>query len=148
MLETYLQELKPDSELGSTPKGDTYFLGKLEIGRSEGQQSLIPAPWVGKRVMDHVTSVFSGRFLPNGFAELVVLSYHFNRASYNFELVKREFLGDVRCLVLNVVPKHRERGLFIGRIWVEDADTTLFASMARLFRRREFNHTCISIPGA
>jgi hypothetical protein len=121
VLETYIQELKPDPELGAVPKSDVYFLGKLAIDRGAGQQSLIPAPWLGKRVMERVTSVFSGRFLPNGFAEMVVLSYHFNKASYNFEFVKREFLGDVRCLVLNVVPKHHDHGLFIGRIWVEDA---------------------------
>jgi hypothetical protein len=121
VLETYIQELKPDPELGAVPKSDIYFLGKLAINRGEGQQSLIPAPWLGKRVMERVSSVFSGRFLPNGFAEMVVLSYHFDKAHYNFEFVKREFLGDVRCLVLNVVPKQHDHGLFIGRIWVEDA---------------------------
>ena len=120
ILETYIQELKSDPELGTVPKADVYFLGKLAIDRGAGQESLIPAPWLGKRVMEHVTSIFSGRFMPNGFAEMVVLSYHFDKADYNFEFVKREFLGDVRCLVLNVIPKKHDHGLFVGRVWVED----------------------------
>lgn len=120
VLETYIQELKPDPELGTVPKNDVYFLGKLAINRGEGQQSLIPAPWLGKRVIERISSIFSGRFMPNGFAEMVVLSYHFDKANYNFEFVRREFLGDVRCLLLNVIPKNHEHGLFVGRIWVED----------------------------
>jgi hypothetical protein len=121
VLETYLQELKPDPELGALPKDDVYFLGKLDINKGAGEESLIPAPWLGKRMMTRVSSIFSGRFIPNGFAEMVVISYRFDKAHYNFEFVKREFLGDVRCLVLNVTPKEKEHGLFIGRLWVEDA---------------------------
>ena len=39
----------------------------------------------------------------------------------SFDYVRREFLGEVRCLVFDVSPlDNKARGKFIGRIWVED----------------------------
>src|SRR2546429_674609 len=43
--------------------------------------------------------------------------------SYRLEYVRREFLGEVRCLVFDVDPVSRkDKGRFVGRIWVEDQD--------------------------
>ena len=37
--------------------------------------------------------------------------------------MRREFLGEVRCLVFDVTPKPKtDTGRFAGRIWVEDQD--------------------------
>jgi hypothetical protein len=45
----------------------------------------------------------------------------FDKQHYKFEYVRREFLGEVRCLVFDVTPaKENDRGRFEGRIWVED----------------------------
>lgn len=45
----------------------------------------------------------------------------FDRAHYKFTYVRREFLGDVRCLVVDVVPiSTKAKDEFLGRIWVED----------------------------
>jgi hypothetical protein len=47
----------------------------------------------------------------------------FDRQHYDFHYARREFLGDVRCLVFDLTPKKDAgRGRFIGRIWVEDQD--------------------------
>jgi len=47
----------------------------------------------------------------------------FDRSHYEFHYVRREFLGDVRCLVFDVTPrKDSGKGRFLGRIWVEDQD--------------------------
>src|SRR4029077_18575115 len=47
----------------------------------------------------------------------------FDRQHYDFKYARREFLGDVRCLVFDVTPrKNAGRGRFLGRIWVEDRD--------------------------
>src|SRR5215469_13235339 len=47
----------------------------------------------------------------------------FDRQHYNFEYIRREFLGEVRCLVFDVGPvRKNEKGRFVGRIWVEDQD--------------------------
>jgi hypothetical protein len=50
----------------------------------------------------------------------------FNAGNYRFEYVRREFLGDVRCVVFDVTPVNsKARGKFIGRIWVEDLDLNI-----------------------
>jgi hypothetical protein len=46
--------------------------------------------------------------------------------NYNFDYVRREFLGEVRTLVFDITPKKKAgKGRFIGRIWVEDQDYTI-----------------------
>src|SRR5271165_1475700 len=58
-----------------------------------------------------------------GFAQMVILDADFQRKYYNFNFVRREFLGDVRCLVIDVQPKEGQKeARFMGRIWVEDQD--------------------------
>jgi peptidase M48-like protein len=47
----------------------------------------------------------------------------FDRQHYDFHYARREFLGDVRCLVFDLTPKKDAgRGRFLGRIWIEDQD--------------------------
>ena len=47
----------------------------------------------------------------------------FDREHYDFHYIRREFLGDVRCLVFDITPKPKSgRGRFLGRVWVEDQD--------------------------
>ena len=45
---------------------------------------------------------------------------------YDFHYARREFLGDVRCLVFDLTPKKDAgQGRFLGRIWVEDQDFSI-----------------------
>jgi hypothetical protein len=69
-------------------------------------------------------SQVTGGFLPDGFAQMVILDMStFNRQHYDFRFVKREFLGDVRTLVIDVKPKEPQtKAMFIGRIWAEDQE--------------------------
>jgi len=47
----------------------------------------------------------------------------FNLETYNFEYIRSEFLGDVRCIVFDITPKKSTgTGRFRGRIWVEDGE--------------------------
>ena len=63
------------------------------------------------------------RFLPGGFAQMVLLDQDFQRKYYDFTYVHREFLGEIRCVVIDVQPKKDAGdGRFVGRIWVEDQD--------------------------
>ncbi len=65
LVETYIQNIRADKQLGTVPDGDKYFLGH----------------------------------------------------------VRREFLGEVRCLVFDVDPLPKAgKGRFVGRIWVEELD--------------------------
>src|SRR5438445_524217 len=62
-------------------------------------------------------------FLPLGFAQMVVLDTDFQKKYYKFTFVRREFLGEIRCLVIDVEPRHGSgTGRFLGRMWVEDQD--------------------------
>ncbi len=73
--------------------------------------------------LNRLTGLYSMHFLPLGFAQMVVLDTDFQKKYYNFTFVRREFLGEVRCLVIDVQPKENApAGTFLGRIWVEDQD--------------------------
>jgi hypothetical protein len=122
VIETYLQRMQRDEDLGSRPKTDDYFLGKLDLSNGISPDSFIPAPGLMKRSLDAFTHFFSVNFVPRGFAQTVVMDgTDFDRDHYQFQFVRREFLGEVRCDVFDVRPlKTAGRGRFVGRMWVED----------------------------
>lgn len=124
LIEIYLQEVLPDSELGASPQRDKYFLGKamLSKGALYSGMNTSPKGWWSRTFGG--LNVFSRRieYLPAGFLQMVYVDpTSFGRERYEFTYVRREFLGEVRCLVFDVKPvKGAPRGSFIGRIWAED----------------------------
>ena len=123
LIETYIQNMKPDKELGMVPTNDDYFLGRLDLSDGTEDRSFLEQAGLGRRMLNRITSLYSMHFLPLGFAQMVVLDSDFQRKYYNFTFVRREFLGEVRCLVFDVQPKEKSgNGRFLGRIWVEDQD--------------------------
>jgi len=123
LIETYIQNLKSDKELGATPTNDHYFLGRLDMSNGTDDRTFIQQPGFGKRMLNNLTSVYSMHFLPLGFAQMVVLDDDFQKKYYNLTFVRREFLGELRCLVIDVQPKDNSgKGRFLGRMWVEDQD--------------------------
>jgi DNA-binding MltR family transcriptional regulator len=122
VVETYIQEIKPDSDLGFVPNHDHYFLGKLDISKGIGDDSFIPVPSGFKSVPFHMKNAVTRQYFPRGFAQMIFMDEsEFNRAHYRFSYVRREFLGEVRCIVMDVIPtdlKGHDR--FVGRMWVED----------------------------
>jgi hypothetical protein len=127
MIETYIQNLADNGEVGFTPKGDQYFLGKLDVTNGVNQQSLLPQPGFAQIMSSVLTKFFSVGYLPNGFAQMLLIDdTHFDAGHYSFEYVRREFLGEVRCFVFDVQPKpDNDQAGFLGRIWVEDRDYNL-----------------------
>jgi len=123
MVETYLQDLRDDSSKNPIPVKDSYFLGRLDMSDGPDDVSFVGQPGFGRRLLLKLTGIYSLHFLPLGFAQMVVLDTDFQRKYYNFSFVRREFLGDVRCLVIDVQPKEGQKNArFMGRIWVEDQD--------------------------
>jgi hypothetical protein len=123
MVETYLQYLKDDKSGNTSPSKDLYFLGRLDMTDGPEDVSFVGQPGFGHRMVNKLTGVYSMHFLPLGFAQMVVLDTDFQKKYYNFTLVRREFLGEVRCLVIDLQPKEdAPAGRFMGRIWVEDQD--------------------------
>jgi hypothetical protein len=123
MVETYLQDLKNDQAGNPIPVKDQYFLGRLDLSDGAEDISFMGQPGFGHRMLNKMTGVYSLHFLPLGFAQMVVLDTDFQKRFYDFTFVRREFLGELRCLVIDVHPKEGQKyARFMGRIWVEDQD--------------------------
>ena len=123
MVETYLQDLKPDSNGNMQPVKDQYYLGRLDMSDGPDDTSFVGQPGFGHRMVTKLTGVYSLHFLPMGFAQMVVMDSDFQKKYYNFTFVRREFLGEIRCLVIDVQPKEGQKtARFMGRIWVDDQD--------------------------
>src|SRR5712692_6183412 len=126
LVETYIQNLKPDKELGYVPAGDKYFLGRADFQKGVELVSLSGTQGKGKKVFASIGNFFSFamQFLPDGFLQMVFIDTNgFDKQHYKFDYVRREFLGEVRCLVFDVTPLEKSgKGRFLGRIWVEDQD--------------------------
>ena len=126
LVETYIQNLKPDKDLGQVPAGDKYFLGRANFQKGVSLVPLNDVSSKGRRVVGSIGNFFSFamQFLPDGFLQMIFIDTNgFDKQHYKFDYVRREFLGEVRCLVFDVTPTDKNNhGRFLGRIWVEDQD--------------------------
>jgi len=126
LVETYIQNLKPDKDLGYAPAGDKYFLGRAQFTKGVELVSLSESGGKGKKIFTGIGNFFSFamQYLPDGFLQMIFIDTNgFDKQHYKFDFVRREFLGEVRCLVLDVTPREKAgKGRFLGRIWVEDQD--------------------------
>src|ERR1700739_280114 len=126
LVETYIQNLKPDKDLGEVPAGDKYFLGRANFSKGVTLVPLNDVSSKGRKVVGSVGNFFSFamQFLPDGFLQMIFIDTNgLDKQHYKFDYVRREFLGEVRCLVFDVTPIGKDnKGRFLGRIWVEDQD--------------------------
>jgi hypothetical protein len=131
LVETYIQKVRITENDGSwVPDGDHYFIGRAEFAKG---LELKPLPAPGDDTLRHVVGNltrlfdFGTEFLPLGFLQMIYPDNNgLETGHYNFDYVRREFLGEVRTLVFDVTPKKKSgKGRFIGRIWVEDQDYTI-----------------------
>jgi hypothetical protein len=123
LVETYLQDLKNDQDENAVPVKDLYFLGRLDMSDGPEDTSFVGQPGFGRRMLNRLTGLYAMHFLPLGFAQMVVLDTDLQKKYYKFTFVRREFLGEVRCIVIDVEPKEGSgTARFMGRIWVEDQD--------------------------
>ena len=126
LVETYIQSFRADKHAGAVPDGDKYLLGRADFSRGIEVVSLNESQSSKKRALATMGSFFGfgKEYLPEGFLQMIFIdSDGFNRGSYKFTFVRREFLGEVRCLVFDVNPLPKTgKGRFVGRIWVEDQD--------------------------
>jgi hypothetical protein len=125
LVETYLQNLKADPKLGAVPSEDHYFLGRLDLGESIDRRDYLSRDEsFQKNLLGGVSKLFKFEYKPMGFSWMIFADRDdFDRGHYTFKYVRREFLGDVRCLVFDITPKKDAgKGRFLGRIWVEDQE--------------------------
>ena len=124
IVETYLQNLKLDPQLGPVPKNDRYFLGRMDLSDSIDRKTFLSDENIQKHLLGGLTKFFKVQYQPLGFSWMIFADRNdFDRRHYDFRFVRREFLGDVRTLVFDLTPKKGSgNGRFLGRIWVEDQD--------------------------
>jgi Peptidase family M48 len=126
VVETYLQNLTQDTQLGPVPKDDRYFLGRMDLSDSIDRSDYLKDKDEGmeKRLLGGFTKMFKFQYTPLGFSWMIYADRNdFDRQHYEFRYIRREFTGDVRTLVFDVTPrKDAGKGRFLGRIWVEDQD--------------------------
>jgi Peptidase family M48 len=143
VVETYVQEQRPDPALASVPRNDDYFLSRLDVtGKNTSTLSFTSDEHGGdKKSKSKDNEPFSAA----GFAEALFPDLdHFDVQNYDFEFVRWETVGDLRCAVLNVAPKEKtENRGFLGRIWVEDQNYNIVrftgTFTAKAFAKRSFH---------
>ena len=124
LVETYIQYLRLDPQLGAVPDGDKYFLGRAKLTRGVELEPLAYDPGLKRTLSEAWREFLNIGFVPSGFLQMIYVdSAGFDREHYEFEYIHREFLGEVRCLVFDIAPVRKlDKGRFVGRIWVEDQD--------------------------
>ena len=132
LVETYIQNTRPDEKLYSVPIGDQYTLSRVDFGKGffdktyESKESSKKGWFKGSFAAITGLSKALGldrRFTynPTGFMQMMFLDpTGFDEQHYAFSYVRREFLGSVRTWVFDVHPKVEGMGRFYGRIWIED----------------------------
>ena len=144
VIETYIQEMKKDPDLGLVPARDFYFLGKLNISNGVVDASFLAHRSAVKTVPHFFSSFFSTQYYPGGFAdEMFIDSNGFDRAHYQFDYVKKEFLGEIRCFVLDIKPQESAgKRRFEGRLWIEDQNYNIVRFNGRYMPspNNEFSH--------
>jgi hypothetical protein len=134
LVQTYIQDMRPDVNLYQVPVDDQYMIGRVDFSRvfradeyavrnynqGEEKKHFFSGSF---GFMTQLTHLFHVEFAPTGFMSMMFVDpTGFNQQNYNFSFVRREFLGNVRTWVFDVEPKEAKPGRFLGRIWVEDQE--------------------------
>jgi hypothetical protein len=128
LVQTYIQHMKTDPQLGDVPVSDEYLLGRVDFGgtfvdhlyeKRAKKKGMLSG---SKRFIDRMTSMFKLQLSPNGFMDMMFIdTVDFDRKHYDFAYVRKEFLGEIKTSVFDVQPQtSKGQGRFIGRIWVDD----------------------------
>jgi hypothetical protein len=141
LVETYIQNMRPDPVLLQVPESDQHFLARVDFGKvindAAYQDNPAKAESNGKMgSFKHSLGAITGlgdslhlQFHESGFVQMLLMdSTSFNRQTYNFTFVRNDFLGSIPTAVFDVTPigghsmipgNDKKIGRFFGRIWVE-----------------------------
>ncbi len=144
LVETYIQNMKPDPVLSQVPESDQHFLGRVDFNKVIGdeafqvnKQTSQGTSGGGKLgIFKHSASYITGlgnslhlTFNQGGFVSMLLMdSNNFDRQHYTFGFVRNDFLGNTPTAVFDVAPIDPGRSLlkgnqvygrFFGRIWIE-----------------------------
>lgn len=137
LVETYIQNMKPDPVLGQVPESDQHFLGRVDFNKIIGDEAYEKNDATSKgsssngklgffkNSLSFVTSLGGSlhlNFHQAGFVQMLLMdSNSFDREHYVFGYVRNDFLGNTPTAVFDVtpIPGKKDRGRFFGRIWIE-----------------------------
>jgi hypothetical protein len=134
LVETYIQNTRPDVKLYQVPTSDQYTLSRVDFGKGFFDKSYESKDTEKKGWFKGSFGAISGlskalgldkhfTYNPTGFMQMMFLDPSgFDQQHYEFSYVRREFLGSVRTWVFDVHPKVPGMGRFYGRVWIEDQD--------------------------
>lgn len=131
LVETYIQNMKPDKTLIQVPESDQHFLGRVDFDKVIDDDAYKPGDSKkgffrqSSSFLSGLSSVLRLTFNQAGFVQMILMdSNGFDRQHYAFGFVRNDFLGSVPTSVFDVTPISGKRsvGRFFGRIWVERND--------------------------
>ena len=136
LVETYIQDTRPDVKLYEVPVDDQYMLSRVDFGKGFFDKSYEPrslakhnshkffkGSFAAITGLTKVLGLEKFTYSPTGFMQMMFVDpSSFDQNHYVFSFVRREFLGSVRTWVFDVHPKVTGMGRFYGRIWIEDLD--------------------------
>jgi hypothetical protein len=133
LVETYIQDTRPDVKLYEVPVDDQYMLSRVDFSKGffdkayepkqEGKHGFFGGSFAAMTGLSKALGLERFTYNPNGFMEMMFIDPSgFDQQHYVFSFVRREFLGSVRTWVFDVHPRADVKGIgrFYGRIWVED----------------------------
>ena len=134
LVETYIQDTRPDVKLYTVPVDDQYMLSRVDFGKGffdktyepKGQtknKGFFKSSFASITGLSKILGLEKFTYNPNGFMQMMFIDPSgFDQQHYVFSFVRREFLGSVRTWVFDVHPKADVKGIgrFYGRIWIED----------------------------
>jgi hypothetical protein len=135
LVETYIQNMRPDPIMFQVPDSDWHGLARVDFGKVINDETFAKGEAANSNTkkgkfsgITHALSYITGlsnalhlQYHESGFVQMLLVdSKDFNRQTYTFSFLRRDFLGTIPTWVYDVTPtKKNSRGRFAGRIWVE-----------------------------
>jgi len=135
LVETYIQNMKPDPVLSQVPVSDQHFLARVDFskvinddeyknnkGNFQAKKSRYQSFKDSITALTGISNSLHLTFHESGFTQMMLMdSNNFDRQHYNFLFVRNDFLGNVPTAVFDVTPANprKDFGRFSGRIWIE-----------------------------
>jgi hypothetical protein len=137
LVETYIQNTRPDEKLNTVPVSDLYMLSRVDFAKGfvdksftdravkqeKGAKGFFKGSFEALAGLSKALGLEKFTYNPNGFMQMMFVDpIGFDKDHYEFSYVRHEFLGSVRTAVFDVQPKVKGMGRFFGRLWIEDQD--------------------------
>src|ERR1019366_6785852 len=118
LVETYIQNMKPDPVLLQVPESDQHFLARVDFnkvinddtykqnkGNFEGKKSKFGFFKDSLNALGSISGSLRLTFHESGFVQMILMdSNDFDRQHYTFTFIRNDFLGNIPTAVFDVQP--------------------------------------------